>query len=242
MELSILEPSPVLAYLRDLNFISILFRIFLSVLIGGILGVERGKKNRPAGLRTHILVCLGATLVMMTNQYACLVYQTGDPVRMGAQVISGIGFLGAGTIILTGKTKITGITTAAGLWTAACSGLAIGIGFYEGAIIGGVAIAFTVSGLLKLDIWIRKKSEYLDLNIEFSGESGEFSKFLQFARSQQLEIHNIQIDSGHTWHDENGTQKTLNYIVTVSSTVPRTHTEIIELLAHEDGIVFIEEL
>ena len=158
------------AHLRDLNLFSILIRICLSVLVGGILGMERGKKNRPAGLRTYILVCLGSALVMMTNQYVYITYQTGDPMRLGAQVISGVGFLGAGTIILTGRNKITGITTAAGLWTAACSGLAIGIGFYEGAILGGIAIAFTVSGLLKFDIWLRKKSRYLDLYIVFNEE------------------------------------------------------------------------
>ena len=239
---NLLEPLPLKAYLRDLNYISILFRIFLSVLVGGILGMERGKKNRPAGLRTYILVCLGSALVMMTNQYVYLVYGTGDPVRLGAQVISGVGFLGAGTIVLTGRDKIMGITTAAGLWTAACSGLAIGIGFYEGAIVGGIAIAFTVSGLLKFDIWLRKKSQYLDLYIEYSGEKGDFSRFLQYAKDHQLEVHNIQINNGYSWHDQNGKQKTLSYIVTVSSHVQRSHTEIIELLAHEDGILFIEEL
>ena len=109
----------IMEYLRDLNIASISLRIILSILLGGILGLERGIKNRPAGLRTYILVCLGSALVMMTNQYVCITYQTGDPVRLGAQVISGIGFLGAGTIVLTGRNKITGITTAAGLWTAA---------------------------------------------------------------------------------------------------------------------------
>lgn len=155
-----------MGYLRELNLVSILFRIFLSVMIGGFLGMERGKKNRPAGLRTYILVCLGSALVMMTNQYVYLTYQTGDPMRLGAQVISGVGFLGAGTIILTGRNKIMGITTAAGLWTAACGGLAIGVGFYEGAVLGGIVIAFTVSGLLRFDIWLRKKSKYLELYVE----------------------------------------------------------------------------
>lgn len=101
----------VMEYLRDLNLLSITLRIILSVLIGGILGIERGTKNRPAGLRTYILVCLGSALVMMTNQYVCTAYQTGDPVRLGAQVVSGIGFLGAGTIVLTGRNKISYFAT-----------------------------------------------------------------------------------------------------------------------------------
>ena len=232
----------LMTHLRDLNFLSILVRICLSVLVGGILGMERGKKNRPAGLRTYILVCLGSALVMMTNQYVYLAFQAGDPMRLGAQVISGVGFLGAGTIILTGRNKITGITTAAGLWTAACSGLAIGIGFYEGAILGGIAIAFTVSGLLKFDIWLRKKSRYLDLYIEYNTEKENFSGFLQYAKEHKLEVHNIQISSGYSWRDTGGNIRTLSYIVTLSSQPHRTHAEIIEILAHGNGVQFVEEL
>lgn len=231
-----------MGYLRELNLVSILFRIFLSVMIGGFLGMERGKKNRPAGLRTYILVCLGSALVMMTNQYVYLTYQTGDPMRLGAQVISGVGFLGAGTIILTGRNKIMGITTAAGLWTAACSGLAIGVGFYEGAILGGIVIAFTVSGMLRFDIWLRKKSKYLELYVEYNAEKGAFSGFLQYAREHQFEVKNIQISKGYIWQSSEGRQRTLSYIVTVSSQVHRTHSEMIEVLAHEKGVQFIEEL
>jgi len=89
------------------------------MLLGGILGIERGRKYRPAGFRTYMLVCLGTTIVMLTNQYVYERYGGGDPVRMGAQVISGIGFLGAGTIIVTGHNQVKGLTTAAGLWAAA---------------------------------------------------------------------------------------------------------------------------
>ena len=205
----------VMEYLRDLNLLSITLRIILSVLIGGILGIERGTKNRPAGLRTYILVCLGSALVMMTNQYVCTAYQTGDPVRLGAQVISGIGFLGAGTIVLTGRNKIMGITTAAGLWAAACCGL---------------AIVFTVSGLLKVDIWIRRKSRYLDLYIEYNVENGAFSGLLRYAREHQLEVSNIRVNKGFFGYERNGKPGTLSYTVTVSSQIHRTHAEIIEVL------------
>ena len=100
-------------------------------MLGGIVGVEREKKGRPAGLRTYMLVCSGSALVMMTNQYLAVCYPQVDVSRMASQVISGIGFLGAGTIILTGKNQVRGLTTAAGLWAVACLGLAIGIGFYS---------------------------------------------------------------------------------------------------------------
>ena len=104
---------------QELNTGSIILRILLSIGVGGVIGLERGIKNQPAGFRTYMLVCLGASLVMMTNQYICDTFGGGDPSRLGAQVISGIGFLGAGTILVTNGSRIRGLTTAAGLWTAA---------------------------------------------------------------------------------------------------------------------------
>ena len=125
--------------LHEITWMSILVRTVLSMIFGGLLGLERGRKHHPAGFRTYMLVCFGATLVMMTNQYTLRYFHTtGDPVRMGAQVISGIGFLCAGSIMVTGRHQVKGLTTAAGLWASACIGLAIGCGFYSGAIIGGL--------------------------------------------------------------------------------------------------------
>ena len=221
---------------------SIVVRFLLAILVGGILGMERERKNRPAGFRTYILVCLGATLVMMTNQYISNVYQTGDPSRMGAQVISGIGFLGAGTIILTGRNQIKGITTAACLWTAACSGLAIGIGFYEGAIIGSVAMVFTTSGLAKFDAWVKKRSKYLELYIEYDGNKSSFSEFLQYAKENGFEVKNIQVTQEEFYHKEKGKQRSVSYILTVYSNVKRPHTEMINVLAQAKGIRYIEEV
>ena len=134
--------------IRELTFLSMLLRIFVSIALGAILGIERGLKNRPAGLRTYILVCMGSCIVMLTNQYVYAAYNTGDPVRMAAQVVSGIGFLGAGSIIVTKQNQIKGLTTAAGLWAAAAVGLAIGIGLYEVALVGGLSILIILRGLL----------------------------------------------------------------------------------------------
>ena len=94
--------------IREITYGTIFFRLFLSIVIGGVLGLERGRKSRPAGLRTYILVCLGSTVVMMTNQYVSQCMNTGDPVRMGAQVLSGIGFIGAGSIMKTGRNQVRG--------------------------------------------------------------------------------------------------------------------------------------
>ena len=204
--------------------------------------MERGRKNRPAGFRTYILVCLGASLVMMTNQYVYVTYNTSDPVRMGAQVISGIWFLGAGTIVMTGRNKITGITTAAGLWTAACSGLAIGIGFYEGAFFGSLTIIFTISGLQGFDNWLRKRSKNLELYIEYNGGKGAFGEFLQYAKENHFTVTNIQVSEKEFYCKEKEKYRCTSYILTVSSDVKRTHSEMTSVLACAKGVQYIEEL
>lgn len=228
--------------LRDLNLVSTMFRIILAIFVGGVIGVERGRKNRPAGLRTYILVCLGAALVMMTNQFVYLEFDASDPVRLGAQVISGIGFLGAGTIVLNGKSQIKGLTTAASLWTAACIGLAIGIGYYEGAILGGMAIVFTVSGLHRFDSWMHKNTSYLELYIEYNEWKNTFGDFLQYAREHDFEVSDIRISKDERYIREDGKQRMVSYILTVKSTKKRSHEEMIKTLMDADGIRFIEEL
>ena len=139
--------SEIFPILASPNIVALLVRTILVLLCAGVIGYERNERGAAAGLRTHILVCLGAMIAMSTAQYAAMFYTT-DVQRIGAQVVSGIGFLGAGTIIVN-KRRITGLTTAAGLWAAACSGLAIGIGFYEGALVGTIAVYFTERVLLR---------------------------------------------------------------------------------------------
>jgi putative Mg2+ transporter-C (MgtC) family protein len=106
-------------YFQQLDFVTTLVRVGIAMLLGGLLGLERTRKRRAAGLRTYILVCVSSTIVMMTAQFMLGRFGNTDPARLGAQVISGIGFLGAGTIIVTGVKQIRGLTTAAGLWAAA---------------------------------------------------------------------------------------------------------------------------
>ncbi len=130
-------------FLRELTLLSIVLRTALAVVAGLIIGAERRNKNHAAGLRTHMLVTVGAALLMTTAQFASEYFGGGDITRIGAQAVSGIGFLGAGTIMIA-KGRIRGLTTAAGLWATTCIGLAIGIGFYEGAILGLVAVFFTL--------------------------------------------------------------------------------------------------
>ena len=127
-------------------FGSAALKVFLALIVGGIIGMERGRQGRAAGMRTHILVCLGSALTAMIGLYASDVLGLGsDPLRISAQVVSGIGFLGVGTILIKGRFQITGLTTAAGLWASACMGLCIGAGFIEGAVVACVLIIMTIT-------------------------------------------------------------------------------------------------
>ena len=175
----------------ELTYAAVILRILTAVILGGIIGRERGLKNRPAGLRTYMLVCMGAAVVMLINQYACQVYGTGDPLRLGAQVVSGIGFLGAGTIIVTSHNQIRGLTTAAGLWASACIGLAVGIGLYPVALTAGLAEYVVLTVLHNLDFRLRKKTRVVDLYIELT-EEGSMGAFLRLAREQELALSNFQ--------------------------------------------------
>ncbi len=222
-------------YLREVNFWSILVRVLLSMLIGGILGIERGQKKRPAGFRTYMLVCLGSALVMMTNQYANLYCGAGDPVRMGAQVVSGIGFLGAGTIVLTDKTHVRGITTAAGLWTAACSGLAIGIGFYEGAIIGGAAVFVIMSLMQSLDDYIHSRSRIVEVYVEFDDKKG-FSGFSFYLKQNGLEITEMKLKKSKL------AGSLLSMLLTIRSVEKRSQRDIMEIIRNSQEIYHIEKL
>ena len=163
--------------IREVTYLAVALRILIAILAGGLLGMERGMKNRPAGMRTYMLVCVGSCLIMLTNQYVFQVYGAGDPVRLGAQVISGIGFLGAGTIVVTRRNQIKGLTTAAGLWTSAGIGLALGIGFYEAAVIGSVAIFTVITLLQRMDNNLHRKSRQLEAYIELSEQIFDICPF-----------------------------------------------------------------
>ena len=142
----------ILDYLKDFNTVSILLRLFLSVVVGGIIGFERGRHGSAAGFRTHILVCVGASMTSLCSLYAALsLGLPGDVFRISAQVISGIGFLGAGIILVRNNSTVAGLTTAAGMWVTATLGIALGYGFYEGALLGTVICVSTTTLLTKLE-------------------------------------------------------------------------------------------
>ena len=137
--------------------------------MGGIIGMERGRQGRAAGMRTHILVCLGAALTALTGMYAVDVLGfDSDPLRISAQVISGIGFLGVGTILIKGRFQITGLTTAAGLWTVAAIGLALGIGYYEGAVVIFLLAVLATTIMARLEYKITRKNTRFGIYVEIT--------------------------------------------------------------------------
>lgn len=220
---------------REVTYLAVALRVFAAVLIGGILGLERGMKNRPAGLRTYMLVCVGACVIMLTNQYVFQVYSTGDPVRMGAQVVSGIGFLGAGTIVVTRRNQIKGLTTAAGLWSAAGVGLALGVGFYEAAIAGTLAVFIVIALLQKMDNKLHRRSKQLEAYFELSGIS--LGNFLRTMRESGIDVSDVQRESGE--EEASGVRA---YVATLKGKTRKNHTELMETILSIPGVVFVEEL
>lgn len=155
--------------LRGMDLLGISVRIVLAVLCGGLIGIERENKRRPAGFRTHILICLGAAMTTATGQYLYIVmhYPT-DMSRMGAQVIAGVSFIGAGTIIMTKRRRVRGLTTAAGLWVAAIVGLCCGAAFYEGAIYATVLVLLAEVLFSKLEYRLFRNMREINVYVEYA--------------------------------------------------------------------------
>ncbi len=222
--------------LVSVNDTSILLRLMMAVLCGGIIGFERGRAGRPAGLRTHILVCLGSAMAILTNQYIYQTFGVSDPTRLGAQVISGIGFLGAGTIIVTGRHQVKGLTTAAGLWATACMGLAIGIGFYKAAIMGCVLIFFSTVVLHRLDNYMLSKSKVLDVYIEFD-KSASITNVLD-----NMKQHDYSIDSIEMVKPSYGSEALAAAIMTLRLRQKKVRIDVISRINAIEGVKFVEEI
>ena len=222
--------------LREVTYLSVIIRIVAAFLLGGILGWEREMKNRAAGLRTYMLVCVGSCVIMLTNQYIYQVFGVGDPVRMGAQVVSGIGFLGAGTIVVTRRNQIKGLTTAAGLWTAAAAGLALGIGFYEAAIVGALLIIVILTLMHGLDSRIRRRVLQMELYVEVDSKVsiGHIAKEI---RKLGAKIEGIQIDRDYTF--EGGIRA---LVLSIRTPKKAKHEDLLAELQEIEGIIYLEEL
>ena len=192
-------------YLRQFNMASVLLRLTLAVVCGGLIGVNREHKRRPAGFRTYMMVCMGAALSMILGQYEDTMLHTllsgafgtvGQPTdvtRFGAQVINGIGFLGTGTILITEQREVKGLTTAAGLWATACMGLAIGAGFYEGVFLSFVCIFLSIKVLPFVELFLLSRARNMNLYVELTSLE-RLKDFITLTRAIGIQIFDVELD------------------------------------------------
>ena len=236
--------------MKTLEFWDVCLRILLAALCGGIIGVERGRKNRPAGFRTYTLVCVGAALTMILSAYIAAMdpewrkmlgeelaaFTKSDFSRFGAQVINGIGFLGAGTIIITGKNQVKGMTTAAGLWASACMGLAIGAGFYIGAVVGCIFMLLTVTIFGKMEYFITSRSRNINIYMEFE-TADNITDIVERIKGRGVRIFDVELIKAH----QEGS-KFPAAILVMRLPKKMTHTALITEIAKVDSVRMIEEL
>ena len=228
--------SRFIELITEFNDVSVALRLLLALLMGGLIGMERGRHGRAAGMRTHVLVCVGACMTALVGLYLLQINPNEDASRIAAQVISGIGFLGAGTIMIRNQSVITGLTTAAGLWTSAGVGLALGVGFYEAAAAAGLAVFFVLTVLQRFDNRIHRKARFLELYIEIA-ESLGIGDVIKQLRQQNVEIIGMQMERRDV--DEDGVRA---LIVTLKAEKRIEHMVLIDKIRKLDGIIHVEEL
>ena len=227
-----------LNFLRGTNLdtLSIVVRLVLAVVCGGVIGLERERKRRPAGFRTHILICLGAAMTTLTSQFISL--ELGlftDLARLGAQVIAGIGFIGAGTIIVTKRRQVKGLTTAAGLWVSAIVGLCCGAGFFEGAVITTVIILIAELVFSRLEYFIISHARVSNIYVEYSSTE-VLGKIIDTIKQADAFIIDLEISK----------KASIDQKLTVSFSIkaPRKTScqTIITHLSEVEGVLSVEEL
>lgn len=216
--------------------LSIALRLIAALVVGIMIGIDRGAKRRGAGIKTYSLVCLGAALVMLTGQYIYMEFDAkNDIARLGAQVISGVGFLGVGTIMVTGRNQIKGLTTAAGLWTCACLGLAIGIGFVDGALVTTFLVFVTLKVLARVDIYLYHNSKVIELYIEFENNR-KISLFFDEMRKQKVKVAGFEL--GKSKIKGEGP----NAVITLEVNESKMHATLVDIIRTLDGIHYVEEM
>ena len=223
--------------LRDMTLVSVTVRMLCAMLCGGIIGIEREYKRRPAGFRTHILICMGAAMTTLTSQYLylCMGYYT-DMARLGAQVIAGIGFIGAGTIIVTKQQHVKGLTTAAGLWVSAIVGLSLGAGFFEGGIFVTCLVLAAEILFVKLEYRLMNNARERIYYIEYSDKEC-MDTILGLFKENGIRVLNMEITRA-----EENEEHSASAIFYTRITKNREIKNIESLLNPVPGLHFVEEL
>ena len=219
--------------LMELNDFTIVVRLLLSAIAGGLLGLERMRKLRAASLRTYMMVCIGACIAMVTGESVVIHFGSGDPGRIAAQVISGIGFIGAGTIMMTGYNRIKGLTTAAGLWANAAMGLAIGAGLYVPSFFMVLILLAAMMLGEKFQLAFMERNSRVRLYMILENEQNLIT-MLRFIRDQK--IHIVEFESNSIIGDCKG------FSITLTLPSWMTHKQALSLLGSSGATVFIEEI
>lgn len=239
----------MLDYLREFNILSVFLRLTLAVLCGGLIGINREHKRRPAGFRTYMMVCLGAALTMVLGQYQYRMFDTvwrsarlevgmtTDVTRFGAQVINGIGFLGTGTILITEQREVKGLTTAAGLWASACMGLAIGAGFYEGMLLGFLTIFLSIKVLPYVEGFLLARSRNMNLYVELTALE-RMKDFIQLMRDRGIQIYDVEIDRRGNGRDQSGP----SVVFYLHLPKYQSHTRLLTDLSYSPDVRAIDEI
>ena len=228
--------------LRELNEASIILRFVMATLCGGLIGLEREHKHRPAGFRTHILVCIGSAFTTMTSQYLLTLGDIfpgttiTDPARLGAQVIAGIGFIGAGTIIVTKRRQVKGLTTAAGLWTSAIIGLAVGVGYYEVALYATFLILLTEIVLSKVDWYLLSHTRTINTYVEYS-DAESLTLIMSELKKRDVQVVDVEIAKKLT-----GTNARTSVILSLQLNKRSRHGDVLTMLSEIEGVCSVEEL
>lgn len=220
--------------LSDFELIA-LFRLTMSVLIGAIIGYDRSRRGSPAGIKTHALVCLGSTLVMIVSLYINEMFSIKDISRLPAQVISGIGFLGAGTILVTGKSQIKGLTSAAGIWFSACAGLAIGLGFYAGSIYATLLATIGVELLSRLSL--KKGESHIELFLE-NDDKFNLSTLIRVLHDNNCKLTEVDSMSFENYDEDH----IKNSIVAIKKSNQISTTKLIEKIKEIEGVIIITKI
>ena len=218
----------------SIDWLTVTVRLVVAVICGGFIGIERERKRRPAGFRTHILICLGAAMATLTSQYIALELKMfTDMARLGAQVIAGIGFIGAGTIIVTKRRQVKGLTTAAGLWAAAIVGLCCGAGFIEGALLTTVIIMIVELLLVKIEYFVMSTAKTVNLYVEYV-DNGKLGSIVDTIKNNNAYINDMEItktDSGN-----------FCAVFAIRLRKKKAHQQMMTMIAKLDGVVSVEEL
>ena len=182
---------------ENITWYGVISRLIIAAIFGGIIGLERQNNNQSAGFRTHIILTVASALAMLTNQFIFERFGNADISRIAAGVVSGVGFLGAGTILITSRNRIKGLTTAAGLWACSCLGVALGAGFYTAAICGFVIYIFALI-LQPVERKLSKYSKYINLQLEFN-DPKKLSVFLKYIRDNNIRL--VSLNNNENYKD-----------------------------------------